>query len=84
MILYSFGSQLGLTCGEITAGVRHRLLAVVDGVGLNLVGCTRGQLLDAVLECVVVHLEGAIVAARGLRQAEHLDLEGRVAALRGR
>jgi len=74
----------GLTCGEIATCVGHRLLAIVDGVGLHLVGGSRGQLLDAVLECVVVHLEGAVVAARGLRQAQHLDLKSRIAALGGR
>jgi len=74
----------GLTCGEVATSVGHRLLAIVDGIGLHLVGGSGCQLLDAVLECIVVHLEGAVVAARRLRQSEHLDLKRRIAALGGR
>lgn len=56
----------GLTCGKITTGIRHRLLAVVDGVSLHLVSGAGCQLFDAMLKCIVVHLKGTIKVSGSL------------------
>lgn len=52
----------GLTCGEVATRVRDRLLALVHGVRLHLIGAARCQLLCGELQRVVaVKQEAAIV-----------------------
>lgn len=72
-----------LTCGEVAAGVRDRLLAVEHGVRLHLVGRTRGQVTQAVLELAL--LDGdRLVRDKVVRHAEDFQLERRKVALRRR
>lgn len=72
-----------LTCGEIATCVRHRFLAIVDGVRLYLIGGAWCQLLDTVLKCCIIHQKGTIKGASGFGESQHLNLKRSVIALCG-
>lgn len=80
MVGTASASWPGLTCGEVATRVRDRLLALVHGVRLHLIGPARCQFLCGQLQCVVaVKQEAAIVlAVHRISETKDLDLEAGV------